>query len=421
MKNMNIISSADYDMYYFDFSPFNDFSPSRLKHRIVAELEKLHPFFGSHCSIDIHWVIRALKMSLSVIVMDSETLDSYRSNSKYKRLYICEEKNEKKRVCRVYKNRWSTKNKSIFVFSFIVVLFFALASFIFLSQSSNAFSETEMFATTHTQTIVENEIQIEKLLVKNYFTQLNNWIENDVVCTAFSYNHTSSLGNDFKSTMFVNTSFLGLTPENIFRLKKTHDQEEYFHNLEKAIHISPITYSDNIPKLNISFEGALTENQSPYSIEKTENYNSVIRSIILQHSGTIQEEHWDAERFAFSIPISKWDFFYESLVAYLHENSKRFLSISLQCEKGSAQVTAEMTLEFGMFLPEMSVLKTLFSAQHREFMKRLEVVEQKKLPQAKKVESSEYHTKMGSIKKADGTEVLFFTDKNGKIITTEVQ
>ncbi len=389
-----IINSEDYNFYYINFSIGKMklfFSHNRIEHYVLAELEKIHPFFGSHCTVDIHLALNKLKLSLMAIVMDREILALYTKNQ---RLYIQKSNTKHNTFIKVFGLKNTNTQKHIALF---VSLFIALA-FTLLSIQNNKTA----------QNIIEsiepaNEGDILGSSLEAFYHQMNKWLKNGVLCFSFSYTESNIVLQSNERQVIISTSISGLTPEEVYSF---HGGEQGIFDIseyESELKISPVTFEKNIPQLNLTLSHVLHTESIESQISSTTK-SAFMREAILMYGGVIQEENWDTQSINFVIPLSEWSSFFMVLQKKLQEENKTLKTISLVCENNASYVNAHIEIKNGSFPSNLLLLEAIFDNQLRA---DTHVIEAEK----RKYQDS----KIGSVKRIDGSEVLFYVTEDGRI------
>ncbi len=402
MKAKTILNEEDYDVYYIDVPPHNVksiFSYVYLEQYALSELEKVHPFFNTHCKVDICLVLHNKKICICAVVMDGGLLSHFYGD---KSLYIVNDTKKRYSLKRVFFSK-SSGNKKVYAFLaaciFLVPFTYAMFS---INFSNNA---------VQTETLLESESvpKSQKIDVQAlFFSQIQTWLEQGAVITHFEYSLENNHYEESVLTTKIELTLIGLHPEDIFT--GIDDATTY---VKEALEISPVFFEDNIPKLHLTFLSTRSNIEKEYLTDGIFYENSLFRENIILHGGFIQEEDWDKQIYTFSIPVSKWVSFYGQVNAYFVKNKKVLQHCSFKCDKGSGSVSAYIQIKNGIGNTDMTFFENLFNEQSRFFiektMKNEELVQEK--------HGYLIETKVGSVKKSDGTELSFYINQDGKINT----
>ncbi len=390
MASKTIVSENDYDSYCFDF-PIKllkrALSFSTLRHYTMTELEKVHPFFGPHCIFDIKIVFVKKKLCLFVVVMECSIYETYKDS---KILYVPFNNSNIK----IFRAK-SIKNKNI-----VLMLPLLLAvSLISLYAAFNDNNGTELL-----QQSTDIRFEQEDSSVDAFLEQLEKWVSGGALCDSFVYLKQANVPMQYEFQVNIELSLVGI-----------HGDEVYgAHNsVNDLITISPVVYHSDKPHLDISFR-QLVYDKDIFFESKTNQ--SVIRNLIFSYGGIIQEENISKRSTSYRIPCDKWQYFFENLYIYLLENNETFNTLSLQYEKKSNTVDVLMVLQKGRSQKELTVLKTMFYEQNRQYKTSIDNTLKKGMYETQIEGGDALEKKLGKIIKNDGTEILFYMSSDGKII-----
>ena len=368
MAKKTLPSSKEYS--YYEFEPkdnpfFFIFSRKKQKKFVYAELEKRHPFFGSHCTVDYKLTIHNKKLYVKASVIDTIAIANTKRPIKAIKLAYC----------------------SIFVVLFVTLLCTCLVPF-------------------DVQEPVEPVLTVSKLdmpctSMKSFLLSIEDLLGDDVTCTSLTFTRNSLDANTDIST--VKIDLVGVFPETL---------------VSNDIQISEVHFENNIPSLSVSFSEKNTIDSTVMVKATSDSYlsNSVIRNLILDSDGIVHKENISKKLFEFSMPVSKWDDFFKNSLLFFSENLLGVSKISLRQVENSINATIELHNSFQN--SQDLYIKNLFKET------KIPVVAKSPIPIIieKKENSSVQSTqieKIGSITRSDGAVVVFQLNKEGKIISEE--
>ena len=378
MGKRNLVNPQDYARYTLE--PKSNpwvyvFSRKRLHNFVFTELEKKHPFFGNHCTVDYKVSFINKKLCIKVSVIDTIVLAN--------------------------KKVFTTKAR-ILCYGLSVLLFASLLCTCLLplneEKSVDILSQTKE--------------QIPDSYFNDFFSIMGDLVEQNARCTSLSFSRNSIDQNtDITS---IKIDLIGVLPENFYSLASKMGNGE----LQKMIQISDIHFENNIPSLSISFSEKyiLTNNTHKTNISTDFLTNSVIRNIILDAGGIIYKENTSKRIFDFSIPVLKWDEFFNTITVFLDENAIGFSQCNFDLTSEIVAVTIGLNESFQN--SKDLYIKNLFKQEQKvSTIKKMDVpIAKKQLPSIESVKPIE---KIGSITRANGSVLVFHLNNEGKLISEE--
>ncbi len=378
MGKRNLIDSQNYAMYMLELkeNPLKYiFSKKKLHNFVFTELEKKHPFFGNHCTVDYKFLLTNKKISIKASVIDTILLVNKKGNTKKTR-----------KLC----------------YGLGIVLLVSLLSTYLLS-----FNEEK------TETILtQGEDLTQNSCFNDFFSIIEELLEQNAKCTSLIFSR-----NSFDQTTdisFIKIDVTGVLPEDFYSLTSNVDNAQ----LQKIVQISDVHFANNIPSLSISFSEKHSLINNIYKTNSSTDVleNSVIRNIILDAGGIIYKENTSKRIFDFSIPVLKWDEFFSTITVFLDENSIGFS----QCNFDLTTETVEATIGLNNSFQNTKDLyiKNLFKQEKKnDIIKTVEVPLVKN--QIQPIVSVKPIDKIGSITRANGSVMVFHLNNEGKLISEE--
>ncbi len=413
MSQKTILKNTDYTKYYLDF-PKKDFQiiffKKKLHHFVRSELEKIHPFFGSHCMFDTSLLIKNKKLCIRAIVMDIGFISQYEKDNRQGKLYIkTSNDNRFIRIKEIGINNVSKVRQILLASALITILF---CGCMFIVQSNQ----------TPTVSIVIPEKITETTLEKNsmdvLYSHISEWLDLNTMCTTFSY---SSRINNYDTSTYIadfEISFIGLLPEDIISVFENSKDVGSSAVLKNGLKIHPVTFKDNIPHLTLSLSTHIPV-INDFNIENKSTAHSSIRKIVLNYEGTIQEENWEKRSISFSIPIMQWEMFFLNLKESMKISEQEFESFSFQCDKNATYTDCIIMLSDRKLGVEIPSLETIFEAQRVAFIDQEKQLAFSAGQTALKHASVYERVKIGGVKKSDGSEMSFYLTQEGNIVVKE--
>lgn len=389
MVNKNALNKDDYNIYYIEL-PQNKkhyiFLHKKLEKFVNAELEKKHPFFGCHCNVTFTPVFYNKKLCIKVLVVDTVVLAM----------------NTKKGKNTVLRN--FIKFSSVFLLIICI-----LGYYYFQSKGKNTeieYVKNEITEVNHPVVEIDSCNSLECLT-----TELNKIIKDSVMCTSYTIQNQLLESKEIKTSLTIALS--GIYPENIIQQLST-----IHHNcnvLEK-ISFSPVKFSNNIPNVCLFFSD-IKESSFQFSPTDLSLQQTVIRNLIIDRGGLIEEEDWFIHKFDFIIPIKNWSTFYNQLNTFFNENliGIEFLVLNLFEDNISVSLKVHNLSDFQFDASLKNIFDTSIKvpivSKTNKIDNRIKEV---------KIEKTEVKPIIGSIIRNNGSKIDFTFSNDGKIISSEV-
>ncbi len=409
MMHKTLIRMEDYNEYVFDISTSNIklfFSKLRLEQYIFSELEKVHPFFGTHCKVDFRKVIKNKKLCVFATVMDRILMATYQSKSKNKGLYIIDSTKKKKRLIKIFDHE-NTNVKRVMAVCILCVFF---VSVVYAMRNMNTRNNTVQVID-----VQETKAELVYDFSKLFFLNIESWLESGATLTHFSYRtHQYGYENHDDKTN-IEVTLMGLHPEMVL-LNDFDISQEIKSLYASSIQVSPTTFKNNIPQLHLFFSDTYSNKSLTGQVNKSLSDNSIVRDAVLLFGGNIQEENWERQSYRFSLPVDTWSDFFFYVYESLSKASKTFSEFSFVCEEAATSVSANITLKEGATIGDFVFLNTIFNKQSALYSERSRQNVQTEYKQEEKALPAQSEEKIGNIRKSDGSVVSFYTNKDGKII-----
>ncbi len=403
MDCKTIINIEDYDVYYFAISISSFKAPfinAHINQYVLSELEKVHPFFGSHCAVFWKIIMINMKLTLMVVVMDAIILHEYKGLKAKTNLYIC---NKEKKIPKMKVFKSNKKFSFLFFLGFFCALSFIASTgyYIAVSSEKNQTSEYQEMGDIKSN-------QNANMVMKIFFSKLEQWLSEGMLCTSFSYTQQKILSGDNEFQVHIETTVEGVYPEEVYHVSMDEYDNASIQSYNNAVSISPVNFVNNIPQLTLTLNDVFTASSS-LSIDKNTQNTGSMREIIVAHGGIIREEYWDTNSSFFDIPIQNWTSLFTAMIDLFYKNHQTIEKLFMTYDKSTLLINVQIYIRLGTFPDELLFLERIFNAQTKSDSTF-------RAQQTLQFENK----KIGNIKKNDGSEVVFYLSNDGKIIAKEV-
>lgn len=407
MKNENVVRKNEYDRYLIPM-PFSKLLGERKKKYIFSELEKRHPCFSNKFCFDSRFRLGKKGILSDVVVMDKGKYSAYRKKGG---IYF-----EGLRFKRFRKD-----------FFFIMFPFFLLLFAVFvilvkwnsavLTSSYDSLSELDL---DEGKNSAKNDSEI--IGADDFLVTSGGFVEELFECLKEANGKISVLTWKIRDKKeFVSMQVKDMSPDELFKFKGN----EHFE-------ISPVSYEGTGNSFFFSCEKEISErenerrenddfSETEYLKEKSEfPYQKEIRGLLLKDNCILIEEKY----FPYSIRFKLENLeVFKSLGELLKSRNLAVKELRIQVEDSAfflADVLFEEMMEFdsGVNLQVLEGAWSIFDVSLKSYsVEPKKIVEEKE--SRKKVLSEENLTKVGEVRYADGSGIVFYKDRNGKMIKKE--
>ncbi len=398
MKKENVVRKSEYDRYFIPI-PFSKLLGERKKKYIFSELEKRHPCFSSKYCFDSRVRLGKKGILSDVIVMDRGKYSAYR-----------------KRGGIYFEGLKFKRFRKDFIFIIFPLLLLLLGVLVVLTQSK-AFENTSSY---ETPSVLDSDVSVvlEKqgadlssgeeslyasgLLVKDIFA-----------CIEESNGKISLLNWGIREGgEFVSVQVNDMSPDPFFDFKD-----------ELSFDLSAVSYDGDRSSFSFSCERGIrgfSENEVPEeSLEIP--YQKEIRDLLLTDNCYLIEEKF----FPYSIRFKFCDLtIFKRLSELLKKRILAVRDVRVQIDD-SAFLMAEIyfeenkNFESGLNLSLLGDFKGAFDISKRSFSDGSKKVVEKEGFGSKKTGTDEKLKKIGEVRHADGSSLIFYKDEKGKVIKKE--
>lgn len=407
MKNENVVRKNEYDRYLIPM-PFSKLLGERKKKYIFSELEKRHPCFSNKFCFDSRFRLGKKGILSDVVVMDKGKYSAYRKKGG---IYF-----EGLRFKRFRKD-----------FFFIMFPFFLLLFAVFvllfkwnsaaLTSSYDSLSELDL---DEGKNSAKNDSEI--IGSDDFLVTSGGFVEELFECLKEANGKISVLTWKIRDKKeFVSMQVKDMSPDELFKFKGN----EHFE-------ISPVSYEGAGNSFFFSCEKGVFErgnerrenddfSETEYLKEKSElPYQKEIRGLLLKDNCILIEEKY----FPYSIRFKLGNLeVFKSLGELLKSRNLAVKELRIQVEDSAfflADVLFEEMMDFdsGVDLQVLEGAWSIFDVSLKSSsVEPKKIVEEKE--SRKKVLSEENLTKVGEVRYADGSGIVFYKDRNGKMIKKE--
>ena len=407
MKNENVVRKNEYDRYLIPM-PFSKLLGERKKKYIFSELEKRHPCFSNKFCFDSRFRLGKKGILSDVVVMDKGKYSAYRKKGG---IYF-----EGLRFKRFRKDFFSIMFPFFLLLFAVFVLLFKWNSAV-LTSSYDSLSELDLYEGKNSARNDSEIIGSDDFLVTS-----RGFVEELFECLKEANGKISVLTWKIRDKKeFVSMQVKDMSPDELFKFKGN----EHFE-------ISPVSYEGTGNSFFFSCEKEISErenerrenddfSETEYLKEKSElPYQKEIRELLLKDNCILIEEKY----FPYSIRFKFENLeVFKSLGELLKSRNLAVKELRIQVEDSAfflADVLFEEITDFdsGVNLQVLEGAWSIFDVSLKSSsVEPKKIVEEKE--SRKKVLSEENLTKVGEVRYADGSGIVFYKDRNGKMIKKE--
>lgn len=407
MKNENVVRKNEYDRYLIPM-PFSKLLGERKKKYIFSELEKRHPCFSNKFCFDSRFRLGKKGILSDVVVMDKGKYSAYRKKGG---IYF-----EGLRFKRFRKDFFFIMFPFFLLLFAVFVLLFKWNSAV-LTSSYDSLSELDLDEGKNSGKNDREIIGADDFLVTS-----RGFVEELFECLKEANGKISVLTWKIRDKKeFVSMQVKDMSPDELFKFKGN----EHFE-------ISPVSYEGAGNSFFFSCEKGVFErgnerrgnddfSETEYLKEKSElPYQKEIRELLLKDNCILIEEKY----FPYSIRFKLENLeVFKSLGELLKSRNLAVKELRIQVEDSAfflADVLFEEMMDFdsGVNLQVLEGAWSIFDVSLKSSsVEPKKIVEEKE--SRKKVLSEENLTKVGEVRYADGSGIVFYKDRNGKMIKKE--
>ena len=407
MKNENVVRKNEYDRYLIPM-PFSKLLGERKKKYIFSELEKRHPCFSNKFCFDSRFRLGKKGILSDVVVMDKGKYSAYRKKGG---IYF-----EGLRFKRFRKDFFYIMFPFFLLLFAVFVLLFKWNSAV-LTSSYDSLSELDL---DEGKNSAKNDSEI--IGADDFLVTSRGFVEELFECLKEANGKISVLTWKIRDKKeFVSMQVKDMSPDELFKFKGN----EHFE-------ISPVSYEGTGNSFFFSCEKEISErenerrenddfSETEYLKEKSElPYQKEIRELLLKDNCVLIEEKY----FPYSIHFKFGNLeVFKSLGELLKSRNLAVKELRIQVEDSAfflADVLFEEMMNFdsGVDLQVLEGAWSIFDVSLKgSSVEPKKIVEEKE--SRKKVLSEENLTKVGEVRYADGSGIVFYKDRNGKMIKKE--
>jgi len=384
-ENKNIILRKDYERYTMSL-PLRVILKNKKRSYVFSELEKMHPCFSEACIYDLRTRFGKKGFISDVLVMDKIKLAEYKSVFENKQLYI--EENLKKDV-------FGTGNKDFLFWIIVVLLMLFLSAGLFLKSKlsmvqKNGFDDLRTSESEKSDLLISEESFMKPGELLNNFLSVvekeNGKIkELEVNCDGFTEGFCATVNY--------------LYPENL-------------KQLECNMQLFPVTYSNKIPSMKVSFKERVSCKNIKEKASDVYLFNAKFREIILKYGGELIEENVSKHSVSFNIKnpgIFKLEEFINQFWEVFIENNICMGALFMKSGDSfsfDVHYSPQSGVASGIQLDKLKRKMNLF----------FETPDSSKNDSYKTEVKKTAGKKIGEIKHSDGTSNSFIRQENGKLL-----
>ena len=403
IKKMNVIKTNDFEKYRV-LLPFTAITGKRKKQYLCSELEKMHPCFSDEFAYDS--VIKGISLKglpADVLVINKYKLAEYEGRRKFSGSGFLIENDISKNSRKIAHRFFIHTKWKLSLLTIVGILVVGIAGAICGSHAKpvSSVSEANDFENYENNEINETE---DFSLSEKFFEAVSS--SNGIV-SDFQWK-TDGLME------FLNASVKGIYPEDLSVLSENKNTGE------------TVSYEHGLPYMQVSYSKKINALKLKSDIKgKLDNsdFNKAVRNLLSEYGADLKEEKAPPYHIEFSVQRRT------QIKELLTKLSEMILQDNRFVTEVSIKVTGNSDLQAGISIEretsagigfDVSLLAEYLNF-FKDIKKNVETVAKKsvlKSEQTKKISESEnpkLRTKIGEIKRADNTYLVFYKNADGKI------
>ena len=402
-KSDIFLRKADYEQYQI-ILPYKFLFGRNRNRFIYSELEKMHPCFSDEFSFDA----KASRFSKKGLISDVMVIHKYKLADYEGRRAVAGKGISRitgsgflAESCERHRFFVSEKIRKRFL---VIILIFVVAlvlSFIWRLQGT----DSQVLGLENNSLVTSDEVHQNE-------NQFYSSSEKCLIAEKF-FSEVKSAGGKISA---FHWKISGFTESYEIKVKNIFPEQL------TCMTMTTVTYSDGVPDMQVSCSRKMQRNQKISESDSEENFHKALRNILLKNNATIKEEKLNPYSISFSCASVYTEKVLEELDKQFVESGKNLLSVDfVQSDKGEWNISISELENVSLCFDSDLSLKLIgdnfccFGAvSEKSSLKKSAAPEQISARQNDYEKSG--CEKIGEIKNADGTSIIFYKNSEGKIL-----